>query len=90
MPHEPAPFRPLNPWGRAMPKAKKKGVPDPLYSVRADTVDGETIDISPKFGGEDGREAAERICEAANTAIVKRIRTEWLTAYVVKHAFVPH
>jgi hypothetical protein len=85
-----APFRPLNPWGRAMPKVKKRAAPDALYQVRVDTAAGETLDISPKFQGDDGKTVCEQLCEAANTSIIKRIRPEWLTAYIVKHAFVPH
>lgn len=88
MPHEPAPFKPLNPWGRPMPRVQKRATPDALYQVRVETDKGETQDISPKFGGPDGKEAADQICEAVNAAIIKRIRPEWLTAYVVKHAFV--
>ena len=89
MPADPPPFKPLNPWGRPMPKVKRRPVHH-LYQVFVETADGEHIPISPKMGGEDGHEAAGQICEGANTAILKRVRPEWLNAYLKKFELVPH
>jgi hypothetical protein len=82
------PFRPLNPWGRAMPQVKKRDLQS-LYQVFVETDAGAHIAISPKFGSDDGRNAAEQICEAANVSILKRIHPEWLKAYVKRYALVP-
>lgn len=87
---QPPPFKPLNPWGRAMPRVKKAAVPDPLYQVIVETAEGKEVPASPRFGGPDGLKAAEQICEAVNTAIIKRIRPEWMSARIQKYAFVPH
>ena len=89
MPLDP-PFRPLNPWGRPMPKLKKRPDPQALFQVWVITDDGEEYAASMKFGGPDGKEAAEQACEAANIAILKRARPEWQTAYIKKFALVPH
>lgn len=89
MPADPPPFVPLNPWGRAMPKVKRRPTHN-LYQVFAETEAGEHIAISPKMGGEDGFNAAGQICAGANDAIIRRIRPEWLNAYVKKFELVPH
>lgn len=90
MPPQPPPFKPLNPWGRAMPKVKRKPALPFLVQVYVETDAGEHLPISPKWSGEDAMEAAGAICEAANTAILKRIRPEWVNAYLKKFQLVPN
>lgn len=84
MPDE-APFKPLNPWGKSMP-AYKGRESDYLYQVWAEAEDGPDFAISPKFAGPDGLKAAEQIAEAANTAIIRRQRPEWINAYIGRFA----
>lgn len=78
-----APYRPVNPWGRAMPAALNRATEQFQYQVFAEPDEGEfDLPISPKFCGADGLKAAEMVAEAANTAIIKRLRPEWINAYI--------
>ncbi len=78
-----APYRPMNPWGRAMPAATNRAASQFLYQVFAEPDgDGPDFAISPKMGGEDGLAAAEMLAEAANLAIHARKRPEWINAYI--------
>lgn len=77
-----APFKPLNPWGRAMPAATNRAADQFLYQVFAEIEDQPDVPISMKLGGADGLKAAEMLAEAANVAIIKRKRPEWINAYI--------
>lgn len=81
------PFKPLNPWGHSMPAYTGGRESDFLYQVFAEPEAGDQdIAISPKFGGPEGLKAAEQIAEAANTAIIRRLRPEWINAYIGRFA----
>ncbi len=80
--NSPAPFRPLNPWGRAMPKPKriKSREPEPLYQVEVRNRDDEPIRLGPKVP----LELANRCCEALAAAQIKAHDATWSQPYVVK------
>lgn len=73
-------FRPLNPWGRPMPKPDREPLP-PLYQVFAhDRRLGRIIPVSPKMGKE--------FCEAICMTIARRVGSgdwkNWSNPHVVK------
>lgn len=77
-PNSPAPFRPVNPWGRAMPKPSRKiavGVPsrDELYQVHVTTETKKDIPVGPALL----KEIAEGFCMAIGVEISKGHERSW-------------
>ena len=78
----PAPFRPLNPWGRPMPKTEriKSREPTPLYQVMVRDRDGKQIPLGPAID----QVTAARCCEALSLAQLRGKDAEWSNPEVVK------
>lgn len=76
-------YRPLNPWGRAMPKSKKKPKPD-FYQVVVETSsrDGtkHMLPVSPRAS----REFCMPLCSAIETEIAAGRERTWKNPCIVK------
>ncbi len=77
-------FKPLNPWGRAMPKPKRITSREPahLYQVMVETLAGERIPVGPAVD----EVTAERCCEALSLAQLRGKDAHWSNPTVVKVA----
>ena len=84
MPGSKIPFKPLNPWGRAMPKPAREMRRDrpSLYQLRVtNNATGEKILVGPKVV----LELAERLCIAANVMISRGKETAWSNPEIVEY-----
>lgn len=72
------PFRPQNPWGRAMPKVKQRSRP-PLYQVVVTMMNGKDVPFGPKIE----RTAADEFCGTIRQSIACGAEKELRAAYVV-------
>ena len=74
-------FRPINPWGRAMPKPARpyrdKPLHHALYQVFVDTRKG-TIPVGPRWS----EELAGAFAETINKAVALGAEKEWGRAHV--------
>ncbi len=61
-------YKPMNPWGRPMPKTKRamNKEPDPLYQVVVEQDDGSPLPVGPAID----QVTAQRCCEALAKAIM--------------------
>lgn len=71
-------FKPLNPWGRPMPKIQGPSGStelniEPLYQVHVELRDGKAIPVGPKMV----KHMAEEFLMAINTKIVQGKEKEW-------------
>jgi hypothetical protein len=75
------PFKPLNPYGQAMPKLSRpyRAGRHALYQVEVELRSGKTRRIGPKWA----EEMAGSLCETINRSIAIGVRNEWGRAYVV-------
>ena len=73
-------FRPMNPHGRPMPKAKPKLAQERLYQVVAErTSDGQLVRLGPMIG----KEVAEHCCEALSRNIIRGLEKDYANPTVV-------
>ena len=74
-------YKPLNPWGRVMPKAKriKSREPTPLYQVMVETDDGTQLPVGPKLD----QVTAGRCCEAISKTLIHAKGSTWHNPTVV-------
>lgn len=78
-PDSPAPFRPMNPWGRPMPKVKRSPLREPLYQVFVEMRgEKEAQPISPAMN----INAAAAIQSAAFKAIDAGVRKDWANPHI--------
>ena len=76
-------FKPMNPWGRPMPKPSReiKKAPPSLYQVHVElTSTGKQIPVGPKVN----LELAERICEAIGVMIARGKEKTWSNPVLVE------
>lgn len=76
------PFKPMNPWDRAMPKPSRdmqKAQPS-LYQVHVD-FEGKTIAVGPKM---QSLEMAEKFCEVIGVQIGKGLERTWSNPKIVE------
>jgi hypothetical protein len=83
VPGSKVPFRPVNPWGRPMPKPVRP-VREPLYQLivtrTSETRGKEQIGFGPKMI----RAATEQLCEAVQTGIRLGVETELSDPHIVR------
>ena len=76
-------FRPINPWGRAMPKPtrpyREKPISHALYQVEIDLRRGGKKRVGPQWA----EEMAGSLAETINRALILRPDDEWGRARVV-------
>lgn len=79
-------FKPLNPWGRSMPKPRPRFANgtnpylEPLYQVHVElTESGKTIPVGPKWP----KQAAEQFIMAINAKIAEGKERAWANPHLV-------
>ena len=72
-------YRPLNPWGRAMPKPARAPRPDVLYQVRVRTRRGAYIPVGPRTT----KDAAESLLVAINGQLALGREKDWTDPHIV-------
>jgi hypothetical protein len=73
-------FKPLNPWGRPMPK-RERPPPPPLHQVVVkENASGVLTPVSPRMP----KEHCEAFCEAISLQIVAGAEKRWSDPHVVK------
>jgi hypothetical protein len=76
---QPAPFKPLNPYGRAMPKVARASR-EPLYQLCVKVVDtGKLIRVGPMIG----KDAAEQFLFTLNKTIAAGLEKQWAEPHLV-------
>ena len=83
LPDSSVPFKPMNPWGRPMPKPKRpvRDKPPERFQVHVErTSDGVTIPVGPKMDPD----GAAQFCEAINRMIAAGREKSWNNAHVVR------
>lgn len=83
LPDSKIPFKPMNPWGRPMPKPSRtmRKAPLPLFQVFVEeTKTGKHLAVGPKME----QEQAEKFCEAIGVMIGRGLEKTWATPTVVQ------
>lgn len=79
-------FKPLNPWGRAMPKppraVRERAPMADLYQVNVETRDGGLLPIGPRLE----KPAAEMLCIAIGNEIAAGREKFWTNPHVLQVA----
>jgi hypothetical protein len=78
----PAPkdYRPLNPWGRPMPKAERNPLHTELWGVVVETRGGSPLRVGPAVA----KPIAEELLAAINLQIAKGAELAWSNPSLVK------
>ena len=79
LPGSKEPFRPLNPWGREMPKVKRP-VREPLYQLIVTRVGRGMIPFGPKMK----KDAVDQLFEAVSAGIRVGVEKELTDPHVVR------
>lgn len=82
LPGSKIPFKPLNPWGRPMPKPSRPMASKKLarYQVHVETRDGQVIPVGPSAT----QQFAEMLCEAIGRQIGQGKEKTWSNPHIVE------